>query len=247
MLTTAERSVQEQPDRPTAPRTLGGLDRWPMYRALVRKELRELAPWIGVAALLEIYVLCVATGVRVPLLSRPSALIPFIQDLEAVWMLTIGGLLGLAMGLWQTGWESSRGTFQYLLHRPLERQRLIGVKLLVGVTAMLFVSGLPIGLYSLWAATPGTHDSPFAWSMTLWCWQFWLALPLLYLGAFLSGLHPLSWYFWGSELAAGLLLMLLCVILWSAVGPWTTASAAFAAEAIFVVAIFYVARTRDFS
>ena len=30
--------------------------------------------------------------------------------------------------------------------------------------------------------------------MTAWAWQLWLCMPLVYLGAFLSGIRPARWF-----------------------------------------------------
>jgi hypothetical protein len=51
----------------------------------------------------------------------------------------------------------------------------------------------------MWAATPGTHASPFEWSMTMPVWGAWFGMLTIYLGAFLSGLRPGAWV--GTRLA----------------------------------------------
>ena len=48
------------------------------------------------------------------------------------------------------------------------------------------------------AAAPRTHPGPFEWSMTESALRLWLILPLVYLGAFFSGLRPARWF--GSRL-----------------------------------------------
>ena len=68
--------------------------------------------------------------------------------------------------------------------------------------------------YGIWARTPGTHNSPFGWDMTLGFWQQWLTIPILYLAAFQSGLQDARWY--GTRLlpvvAAGALCLILAII-----------------------------------
>ena len=158
-------------------------------------------------------------------------------------------VVAIALGLRQTLGESIAGTYPFLFHRPASRRWLIGMKLLVGMSAYLVGGPLAILGYGVWAATPGTHASPFEWSMTVPYWLVWFGMTLLYLGAFLTGLRPGRWY--GSRLlplvAAGpavfsvvtsavvgghVLLPLLIVLV---AGTWLIAT------------IFFVARVRDYS
>jgi hypothetical protein len=99
-------------------------------------------------------------------------------------------------------------------------------------------------LYALWAASPGTHASPFAWSMTLPAWTAWLAISAVYLGAFLSGIRPANWL--GTRLAplaAALGLAVLCSALPVAFA-WPLL---ILLDALLIVLILYVARQRDFA
>jgi hypothetical protein len=110
----------------------------------------------------------------------------------------------------------------------------------------MLISGLPILIYALWAASPGTHASPFFWSMTTGIWMFWSRLPLIYLGAFLSGLRPGRWMgSRGLPLAASLLAFL--TVFAFGTWPWTTLFVGLLMEAWFVLTIFFVAASRDFS
>ena len=40
------------------------------------------------------------------------------------------------------------------------------MKLASGLAVLLVITGAMIQIYAMWAATPGTHPSPFFWSMT---------------------------------------------------------------------------------
>ena len=71
-------------------------------------------------------------------------------------------------------------------------------KLLTGIGVLLGCTLLPIVAYAAWAATPGTHPGPFEWMMTGGAFRTWLLLPLVYLGAFASGIRPGRWF--GSRL-----------------------------------------------
>ena len=218
-----------------------------MLTALARKEVRELLPLAALGAILELYLACTAMGMRLGFFEDGSmGTIPFVSDATAVLFFYVSGATAFALGLWQTMLESSRGTFQFLLHRPLARSAILGTKLAVGIAASLAVALLPVACFSLWAATPGTHASPFYWSMTLWAWQLCVQMPLIYLGAFMSGLRPGRWF--GSRflpLAGGVAVVFALKSLdgW----PWAALAGCLAAEACFVLVILDVGRTRDFS
>ena len=119
------------------------------------------------------------------------------------------------------------------------------MKLLVGVAVYLVCAAAAILVYAWWAATPGTHASPFEWSMTVPIWKVWITMPLLYLGAFLSGIRPARWV--GTRLlplaAAGTLVLLLPR---SALVAGLRTGAHVLFSVVLVGSIFFVVRTRDF-
>ncbi len=218
-----------------------------MLRALVQKESRELLPLVILGVVLELYLACTATGMRLGFFeANKIGPIPFVSDESIPLFFYVAGGLALALGLWQTMLESTRGTFQFLLHRPLDRDAIFGAKLLVGGVACFVVALLPVTCFALWAATPGTHASPFDWSMTVWAWLLCVQMPLVYLASFLSGLRPARWF--GSRflpLAAAVSILLALQLLrdW----PWTVLATSLVVEALFVAVILWVGRTRDFS
>jgi hypothetical protein len=93
-------------------------------------------------------------------------------------------------------------------------------------------------------ATPGHITGPFFWSMTAPAWRMWVALPLVYLGAFLAGIRPGSWY--GSRLLP--IAAAIAVVVLAAKMPWLWLSLLISALAAFVlvVGIFYHVRRRDY-
>jgi hypothetical protein len=122
---------------------------------------------------------------------------------------------------------------------------LIGVKLYVGMALCLVCAAAAILAYACWAATPGTHASPFEWSMTAPTWEVWITMPIVYLGAFLSGIRPARWV--GSRLAplvaAGVLAVLIVKFSrWPVVGFGSIALLSI----VLASSIFFVVRTRDF-
>jgi ABC-type transport system involved in multi-copper enzyme maturation permease subunit len=173
-----------------------------MFRAMALKEFREIR---GIALLaLVAYGLLVAAAIdpasSLNLFSlfgssgRSEMHVPFVNDAFSGKFFMISVIFTIALGMRQTLGESIRGTYPFLLHRPADRRRLMATKLLVGTITCVICTAAPILLYGCWAATPGTHASPFEWSMTVPVWVGWFAMTLLYLGAFHSGVRPGRWY-----------------------------------------------------
>lgn len=189
-------------------------------KALAFKELREVLGITTIALGCYLALAVNAMGARVfdwvPVMPAGTHEVPFLGA-NFIWFFTfISVVFAVALGFRQSAWESARGTFLFLLHRPLRRETIFIVKLAMGIGVLLVCASLPIVVYGMWAAVPGHHASPFEWSMTTSTWRFTLLLPLLYLGAFLSGLRPARWF--GTRLlplvAAILILVLLYVLPW---------------------------------
>ena len=217
-----------------------------MLKALAIKELRESAGIIVIAVLAAAHALAVLTGMHVfPMFNSFSGSgFPFVSDgFTKLYVLVIGAL-AIALGLKQAAGEGRRDTYYFLLHRPATRRFIFGTKLGVGAGFVLIVGGLLVLLYAIWAATPGKVAAPFYWSMTAGAWQLWLCMPLLYLGAFLSGIRPARWF--GTRLvplvAAGFATFLVAMVPWW----WLTAVGLAISAAIIVVNIFYYAEQRDY-
>ena len=147
----------------------------------------------------------------------------------------------------QTSWESSRDYFLFLLHRPVPRWAVFASKLAVGAVASALCVVAPIVVLGLWAAAPGTHPSPFRWSMTTQTWCLTAGMMLPYFGAFLSGLRPGRWV--GTKLLP-LIASILCTVL--CMQPllnghlFVSLGLTLAATAGFVVSILHVASERDY-
>ena len=158
-----------------------------MFRAMAWKEFREIRG-IAVAAVI-VYGVIAYTSMH----SQNDQSIPFVRDPLVKPYCFFAALAAIAFGLWQTFGESLRGTYPFLLHRPASHRWLVGMKLLVGAAVYLLATAVPLLIYNIWAATPGNNDSPFEWSMTYPSWKVWFAMPVLYLGALLSGVRPGRW------------------------------------------------------
>jgi hypothetical protein len=224
-----------------------------MLKTLALKELRET---IGIAALALIpfaYYVLNGMGISVlPINAGGRYSIPFVNDPLLQSFAAIAVLLAVALGFRQSVWESALGTDQFLLHRPVSRIQLIGVKLFVGIAVLMICSTLPILAYAWWAATPGTHASPFEWSMTEPFWRIPLVTTMVYLGCFLSGIRPARWV--GTRLvplaAVAFLAMIVaagafCFAVLPAWWIWW-AGVVVLVDAVLVVSILFAFRTRDF-
>jgi len=228
-----------------------------MNLAIARKELKEMLPLIVLAALVQLWLLFGTLGLLPEWLGNFNTgyIIPFLDpffDGDVVMaMALVGGALAIALGLGQTLWELFRGTFPFLLHRPLSRTKIFATKLLVGAGVWLALTVLPMAIYALWAATPGTHASPFAWWMTASAWQLCLNVLLVYLAAFLCGLRPARWYV--SRLLPGvfvgslLLILQIAQFVFAPLGAAVTLTILLVVCAGYVMAILCVAESRDYS
>ena len=172
-----------------------------MYRAMALKEFREIRGIVLLAvagyALLVVAAMAPTSPWNLLAFFRLSngydGDVPFVHDEFGGKFVFISVIFTIALGLRQSLGESIRGTYPFLLHRPADRRWLIGMKLSVGAAAYLICTAVPILVYACWAATPGTHASPFEWSMTVPIWGHWFAMTIFYLGAFHTGVRPGRW------------------------------------------------------
>jgi hypothetical protein len=172
-----------------------------MMRAIAIKELRET---VGIAAIaIVLYVAIVTSAAGIDLFQNLADFvgvnlnagdpIPFTGgDFVTRFRLVSAGL-AIVLALRQSSWEASRGTYLFLLHRPARRQAFFVGKIVTGLALLQLTAAIPILAFSVWAASPGTHPSPFEWSMTLPSWSAWICLPVVYCRAFAGGLLPGRW------------------------------------------------------
>jgi hypothetical protein len=219
-------------------------------KALAFKELREIRGIVlgALGAYLALVVNLMGARVFdwVPVIPAGTNEVPFTAFGFMVFFTLVSVVFAVWLGFRQSAGEAARGTYLFLLHRPLARDTIFAIKLAVGGGVLLACAALPILLYGWWAAIPGHHPGPFAWSMTAAAWRMMLLMPLLYLGAFLSGLRPARWL--GTRLLplagmAALVVGLVMLPWWWAVGlPLTLVLAA-----LLVTNICFVARVRDYA
>lgn len=170
-----------------------------MIWAIITKELRENSAYAGLALVPSLAFVCRQTGLWTRFLLwilywvpglADQANLPFIQAGFGATLGLIGFVLALTLGFRQSCWDFSHGTTLYLLHLPVRRRTYFLTKLSTGIGLLLASMSLPILLYAGWAAWPGTHPAPFQWSMIGPALRLWLLMPVIYLGAFASGIRP---------------------------------------------------------
>lgn len=229
-----------------------------MWKALALKEVRECLGIAAIALAAYLYLVANQTSRDLGLLdlvpdiigarfyrSSPDV-VPFVFGEFPTGFATVTALLAIVLGFRQTMGESLHGTYVLLFHLPAARIRLVYAKLISGLCVYLACGPVPILLYGLWAATPGTHASPFYWSMTVPVWITWFSMTLVYLAAFLCGLRPARWY--GSRLAPLVASVLpLLVVQGAELSWWWSGLIVLVSDVLFVFCIQQVARDRDYS
>lgn len=216
-----------------------------MTRALVVKELRECAAVVALAALAVAFTLSNLWGVRMtPWNYSQPVEFPFFGDGFHTAFGLIGVMLAIVLGMKQTQWEVVRGTFPYLLFRPMSRCRIFLLKLAVGGGLVAVGMAAFILLHGVHAMTPGRQAFPFYWSMTIPTWQSWFVLPLVYSAAFLSGIRPGRWF--GSKLlplvGGGMTAFVLSMQPWW----WLTLIGSAIGTTVCIFATLQIAETRDY-
>ncbi len=221
-----------------------------MLRVMVSKELRETFP---IAAFAVVVYLWLGFGQPasppwplqvLPIWGRAEEF-PFLSGEFLGSFAVVSGVFAVALGLRQTVSESARGTWLFLLHRPLGRRRLIAAKLLVGAGLFWICAALPILIYGWRAATPGKFPCPFEWSMTLDAWKLSVAMIAVYLGAFMAGIRPGRWV--GTRLLPLAGVAILVALIQFVPMPLVALAAVAALGTVLVGLILFVAQTRDYS
>jgi hypothetical protein len=228
-----------------------------MYRALAFKELRETA-WIGalVCGTLLLVVLdqmgyfnfwqlLLLSGSQKEHPLSPHK-IPFIHSNLQVGVAIAATAGAIVLGLWQMLGESVRGTWLFLLHRPISRAHLMLTKLAAGGALLLLAAALPVFILAVWAAVPGTHASPFVWAMTAHVFGLCFAATAVYLAACLCGLRPARWY--GSRLLplfpAVLVMMWVYITVWWPVTGWIVVAIV---DVAYLAALLDAVQSREYS
>lgn len=232
--------------------TLTRLGLPPDHAALVMKELR-LAVGAGAVACLA-FLLVVAKFAEITgfgwmrTFISSGGVFPFLTDGFAQPFGAIAVLLAVGLAVLQTATESRGGAWLFLLHRPVSRRAILCSKLAAGLSVLLVCSALPIVLYGAWAARPGTHASPFEWSMTTETWRLWWAMPPLYLGTLLTMWRPARWLGTRSlPCVAGFAWLMAREVFGVWLWPtWQEFAVVTVVDAVFVACLLLIVREREY-
>src|SRR5262245_1918993 len=219
----------------------------PMLKAILWKEVRELMPLIVAAVLFDGFFVGGA------FFSHRQFDAVYV---ESIWptMFITSLLYSLVAGLFQNLREEQQGTFLFLMHRPVSRGALIATRLAYGAGICAVVCVLPVLWIALWA--DAHNDGRTHW-VSHWALSYCGQFLLIYFGAFLSALRPARAL--GSRYLP-LLASILLFLVFFALGMGEreaylarTISRCLAwilgplVQVALIVAIFYIARTRDYS
>jgi len=218
-----------------------------MTIALVWKELREslAIAALGLLALFSVTMGNMGLSPMPGLIgSRNPGQIPFVEDSFLYQFGFVCCVLAIALGFKQSIGDLFGDAQLFVLHRPVTRARIYGTKITLGLAIYLLLAAAAVVAYSIWAASPGTHASPFEWRMTVSAWTIWLGMTTVYLGAFLSGIRPAAWLGTRlSPLASSAIAVILALVLPSFIA-WL---GVIAFDALLVLLILNVVETRDFA
>jgi hypothetical protein len=102
--------------------------------------------------------------------------------------------MATALGLMSALADNRRGTWHFVLFRPISRRAYVGTKLAVGVLVTMATSAVPVVILMAYAATPGFRAVPFLWQAYLPMWQICGVGAAVFCGAFLTGVRTASWW-----------------------------------------------------
>ncbi|MHC4353988.1 MAG: hypothetical protein ACYS0H_14865 [Planctomycetota bacterium] len=179
------------------------------FSVLLRKELRECLPWMLLAAVPFLafggfFVRIQANGGRIywhgirltpGTVLEPGQLIFHPQlHLTGTWLFISSLGLGLVLGVRHFWIPHFTKTWPFLLHRSIDRNRLLGGKLTAAAIALVISLGLIwIALY-WYANQPQISQMPQRFRFFIEGWIFIALGFVAYLGTALSGLSTARWY-----------------------------------------------------
>ncbi|MBC7820749.1 MAG: hypothetical protein IAG10_28015 [Planctomycetaceae bacterium] len=168
---------------------------YPMF-PLIQKELRSAAWVVGLGLFAYVWLLAEMSGYS-QIIGRWNQSHQRLA-LGVIWFgfVTAGfaGLLGLVMA----SDDSLRGTWQFVLFRPISRRRYIVTKLLTGAVLVVLTPLVPVTLFLEWEYGSGRLGVP--WDVTAWqipAEAIGWSVPI-FLSGFLSSIRVASW--WWSRL-----------------------------------------------
>ena len=215
-----------------------------MFKALLKKECVELAA----PFLLAVVSFVVLVGDHVATARRRT--LPqgdWMLDEDFVYpFLLISLALAVVMGLVQSLSEDIQGTWRYVLALPGGWRRILRLKFACAAAVWLFwaVVAFAICLLGLMADTGPPGESLGRLSEPMF--RILICVPVAYLGAFLTAIRRVSWFFSRLMPLGGVLMCWWLVLVmpdWWLLAPLATVGLG----AVLVAIAFYVASSRDFA
>ena len=169
--------------------------------AVILKELRATA-WVvalGAAAFAWfLSELCGVSGVTRGWFPTYDWSYQFVQPGWLLWWGFVSAGFAGSLGLVMSLNDGVRGMWAFVLYRPISRRKYIGAKLLVGSCLTVAMVGIPALVFLWWSSIPGSLPMPFDWSFAQPAFESIGWAVVVFLGGFLSGIRPASW--WWSRL-----------------------------------------------
>lgn len=159
-------------------------------KALIWKELRQLAPW---AALMWLAGVLASCGVMFDQFEGHHGARLFTNDLFALFAFG-SAAIALALGFLQTALEVRRDQWAFLLHRGLSASQVFLGKAAAGLLVYGAVVLTSTCLVVLWARAGGVERYPFSWYQTLPLLATILTAPAFYFAAMLAVVWKGPWY-----------------------------------------------------
>ena len=121
-----------------------------------------------------------------------------LQPLLSVSLLTgtafFCGILGAALGWFQTRNEAQRDLWAFLIHRPVTRTEIFWAKTAAGLCLYTLGAGLPLACLLFLVQTPGFVAAPFEWAMAVPFATIFLSGVAYYFAGLLTGLRQARWF-----------------------------------------------------
>jgi len=159
-------------------------------KQLIWKEAREILKW----ALLGLAILFIACFYA--LSSRPNGDGQNITFCHPTFLMVTSfgyAIFGIALAGLQLIPEFSRDQWSTLLHRPVARGGVLLAKIIVGMTAYVLCTLLPLAACVVYVATPGNFAAPFTPLLLLPALSDWYVGLCLYALTLLICLHKGRW------------------------------------------------------
>ncbi len=183
--------------------------------AVILKELRSTAWVVALGAIAFggfLSEICGVTTLTRHQFPTHENIFPLVQPGWLLWYGFIAASFAGSLGLVMSLNDGARGMWAFVLFRPISRRAYIGVKLLTGGVLTLTTVALPAIVYLVWAKTPGNVAIPFDWSYAQPAIESCGWAVVVFLGGFLTGIRPASW--WWSRLWPLAATVVLGLMLW---------------------------------